>query len=399
MSRTTGSRRPLLPGALAVTALACGSGTSGSVSPGGADASTQPDGDAGGVDAGGEAQPPSPDAGPSDSFVGDCQPGAGSGAISGDASSPPRGLTVLATGIQGSAGLEVDARYAYFASTSTISRVPLDGGPPEVMVANARPVAIGIAGADLVWSDATGATQTQILTVPLTAVGWIAFAGTDGGATRSDAGLPDAGADAASPVATMLATVPGVPGAFALAGTYAYFTAGDVITRVPTGGGPIETVASGLAPTGIAVGSNLVYLGDGNEDVIDQAYLGFPDGGPIGIFTPSHGTPTQVALGSADLYWGDQFGTVDHVALSTPYLFDGFHTPCAIGACFPRHVRSGGPGAVWESDDNVCGHVGTVGPSGTTLFATDIAAVQSLAVDATHLYANTVLGELLRFDL
>ncbi len=241
--------------------------------------------------------------------------------------------------------------------------------------------------------------KRRILSVPLTAVGWVAFTGTDGGTTRADAGSLDAGAGVASPPATMLATVPGAAGAFALAGSYAYFAAGSVVARVPTGGGLVETVASGLAPTGIAVGPNLVYLGDANNDVIDQAYMGFPDGGPIGIFTPSHGTPTQLALGSADLYWGDAFGAVDHVALDTPSLFDGFRTPCGGGACYPRHVRSGGPGAVWEAGDNICGHVGTVSPRGTTLFATNIAAVQSLAVDAQHLYANTVLGEVLRFDL
>jgi hypothetical protein len=397
-----GPRCALLWGLAAVAG--CGSGSSGAAPMGGGDASTEPTRDAGGVDSGvadavGEEQAPTREAGPPDSFVGDCQLDGGSGAISGDASSPPHGLTVVATGIQGSAGLEVDVTYAYFASTSTISRIPLDGGPPEVMVTQTSPVAIGIAGGDLVWSDATVATQTRILSVPLTAVGWVGFAGADsGGAPPADSGPLDAGAGASSPVATMLAAVPGAPGAFALAGSYAYFVAGEVTVRVPTAGGPVETVAAGLAPTGIAVGSTLVYLGDGDNDVIDQAYIGFPDGGPISIFTPSHGTPTQVALGSADLYWGDEFGTVDHVALATPSLFDGFRTPCGIGACYPRHVLPGGPGAVWEASDNRCGHVGTVSAQGTTVFATDIAAVQSLAVDVNHLYANTVLGEVLRFD-
>jgi hypothetical protein len=305
----------------------------------------------------------------------------------------------LATGVQGVAGLEVDATYAYFAAASTISRIPLSGGPSVLMVANANPVAIGIAGNALVWSDASLPMQTRVLSAPLTAVGWVAFASADGGAMPTDAGHLDAGADAAAPIATTLATLPGGPGAFSIAGGYAYFAAGAVIARVPTAGGNVETVASGVGPTGIAVSSTTAYLGDGNNDVIDEAMLGVPDGGPIGLFAQSNGTPTRLALNGTDLYWGDWFGSIDHVALATPYHFTSSGTPCAGGACYPRHVRTGGPGVIWESGDNICGHVGTAGPQGSTLFAQDIAAVQSIAADAHHLYATTLLGELLRWDL
>jgi hypothetical protein len=330
------------------------------------------------------------EAGPPDYFQGDCRRGQGSGAIPTDAGATPHNLTVLATGIDGSSGLEVDAMYAYFASGSAITRIPLAGGAAQVMVSGASPVATALVNGTLVWLDATVSSQATLLSVPVTALGSTAFANQDGG-TSTDSGTLQA---------NVLGTLSGPPGVLTVSGGYAYFSAGDVIARVSLTGGSVETVTIGLAPTGMAVGSAGIYLGDAFNDTIDWAPLGIPDGAPVeGLFAQSNGSSTQVALNGNDLYWGDRFGSLDHVTLTGPSAWQVSGTPCLGGACYPRHVRAGGPGAVWESGDNICGHVGAANAQGATLFATNIAAVQSIAVDAQHLYANTVLGELLRFDL
>jgi hypothetical protein len=358
--------------------------------------------EAGPDDAGAEGGGPAMEAGPPDYFLGDCEFAHSSGAVPTDAGALPHGLTVLATGVEGSSGIEVDGTYAYLAGGSTISRIPLAGGAPVVMVSNAQPVAMGIANGAIVWSDQSVPMQTAILSVPLTATGWAAFSGGDGGTPAGDAGdagnAGDAG-DAGAPVATTLATMSGGPGAFTVAGGYVYFTAGSVVARVPTAGGPVETVANGIGPTGIAVSATTAYFGDSPNEGIDQVMLGVPDGGPIGGFAVSNGTPTQLALSGSDLYWGDWFGGIESVPLAMPYAYQDFGTPCGGGACYPRHVRAGGPGAIWESGDNICGSVGVAGgPGGGKLFADGLAAISSIAADGQHLYAVSILGELLRWD-
>ncbi|HLK39582.1 MAG TPA: hypothetical protein VKU41_22655 [Polyangiaceae bacterium] len=409
--RTRKEGNALALAALVAWSMQC-SGSSSSPSPGdgGGDAVTAGDasgsssGDGGPQDAGGAGDVSALEAAPIDYYVGGCRFGGNSGAVPADAGLL-HGLTVIAQGVQASAGLEVDATNAYFAATDSIQRIPLSGGTPTVMVSGASPAGMALAGGSLIWSDGTVPMQTRILSAPLTAVGW-AVPGSpgDGGADAesTDGSAIDAGGDGAPrPAPTILATLSGSPGAFAVTGGYAYFAADATIARVPLAGGAVDVIAQGLGPTGIAAGPAVVYLGDGDNEVIDQAMIGVPDGGPIGLFAQSGGTPTQLAIGNGgtDLYWGDWFGGIDHCPIAMPYHVDVFGTPCGGGACYPRHVRAGGPGVVWESGDNICGTVGTAGPAGSTYLATGIAAVQAVAVDGQHLYASTVLGELLRLDL
>ena len=143
----------------------------------------------------------------------------------------------------------------------------------------------------------------------------------------------------------ILASVPGNPGALDVANGYVYFAADGVISRVAVTGGAVQLVAQGLGPTGIAAAPTVVYLGDGNNETIDQAMIGVPDGGFIGLFATSAGSTTQVAIGNGgkDLYWGDWFGGIDHCPIAMPYHVDVFGTPCSGGACYPRHVRAYGP--------------------------------------------------------
>jgi hypothetical protein len=85
--------------------------------------------------------------------------------------------------------------------------------------------------------------------------------------------------------------------------------------------------------------------------------------------------------------------------VSAPNSEQLFDTPCGGGACYPRHVRPGGPGVIWESGDNLCGNVGTTSPTGSLIFAANLSALQSIASDASHLSASSMSGELLRWDL
>lgn len=384
-------RAILAPGWGLVLLVGCGS-TSNDVNAlsehDGGDASAPHLLEAGGGDAG-ASDAAAIDSGPPDYFVGQCEVGG----VPTDGGVLPRGLTVLATGITAPGGLAVDATYAYFATSSGISRVPLAGGSPVMMVSGASPLSMALSGNALVWSDATIASTTTVLTVPVTAVGWSAFGAGDAGS-----GAPDAGADSGAAVATQLAAIAGSPGAFTVADAV-YFTADSVVYRVATTGGPVQTVSSGLAPTGIAVGSATAYLGDSNNESIDAVALGPTDGGPIESFAISNASPTQVAINDGNLYWGDFFGAIEYVAIATPDAVQVFGTPCGGAGCYPNFVVAGGPGALWEADDGICGHVGTVGPQGTTLFATNIDPAQAIAGDAQHLYVATTEGQLLRWDL
>ena len=401
MTNTTGSRRIGVSCTLVAIALALGNACGSSNDPatrateGGADdsASPAPNDDGGSPVEGGSPTPV--EAGPVTYYVGSCEFGSGSGAISADAGPAKHGLTVLATGVQASAGLEVDAASAYFATGTDIERIALSGGAPVVMVSNATPGSMVLSGSTLLWTDSSQPGTTLILSAPLTALGWLAVA------PSADGGAGGVTADGGGSLATVLAAVPGSPGPLTLSGNYVYFAADAVTYRVLLGGGSVETVFSGMGPSGIAVlSTGTVLLGDGNNETVDQVPPGMPDGG-LGLFAESDGSPTALALSSdgATLYWGDEFGAIDFVPVAMPMHNGLFGTPCGGGACFPRHVRAGGPGVLWESGDNICGNVGTVGPQGGTLFAEGIAAVQSLASDAQHLYVSTVVGELLRFDL
>jgi hypothetical protein len=389
---------PALAGAAVVLAQ-CSS--SGSASGPGEDAAAAGDGSSsGGLSEGGDAPPL--EASPPDHYIGDCRFGGGAGSV------PPdggllHGLTVLATGVQAAAGLEVDTTDIYFGTSDSIERMPIAGGAPVVMVSGANPGAMALVGSTIIWIDGTVPMQTRILSVPLTAVGWAVPAppGEGGVDAGGEGGTVDGGGDAApGPAPVVLASVPGSPGALDVANGYVYFAADSVISRVPVAGGAVELVAQGLGPTGIAAGPTVVYLGDGNNETIDQAMIGVPDGGFIGLFATSAASTTQVAIGNGgkDLYWGDWFGGIDHCPIAMPYHVDVFGTPCSGGACYPRHVRAGGPGVVWESGDNICGAAGTASPSGSTTLVEGISAVQAVAADSKHLYASTVLGELLRLD-
>jgi hypothetical protein len=318
-----------------------------------------------------------------DYFVGGCSFIGTAGAVP-DEGSPLHGLTVVAKGLTVMTGLEVDGTNAYLAGASTISRLPLAGGSPTVMVAHAAPVWTASDANNIYWSDSGVSGKTTILSAPLTATGFEAFAG-DAGAAQT---------------ATMLASEPGAPGAFALAAGYIYFGAGTVVWRVSTAGGSAQMVYSGLAPTGIAVDGNNVYLGDDPNEAIQFVTTSGQFAGLLQGFSFSNATPTQLTFNNGILYWGDWFGSIEHAMTASPSTSLGFaNTPCGGAGCYPNHLRPAGAGAIWEAGDDNCSNVGTVDASGSKYFAVAIAPVGGIAVAGNYFYAVTAVGQLLRFDL
>jgi hypothetical protein len=315
-------------------------------------------------------------------FVGTCDFASSAGAIPSGAGTLPYGLTVLATGLKGIIALEVDSSNAYFATATTLSRMSLSGGAPEVMVAGVGPVATALDANNLYWSDSSISGQTTILSVPLSASGWQAFA--DGGAEKT---------------ATRLASQTGSAGAFALADGYLYFGVGNGVWRVPTAGGTATTVVTGIAPKGIAVRGDIVYLADDPNEAIQQVQLTGQYAGVLGGFKASYVTPKQIAVNGGDLYWGDWYGSVEYVAIAAPGSLQLFSTPCHGGACQLNLVRPAGTGVVWESGESSCSNVGIATPSGATWYAISIAKTKAIAASGTYVYAATSAGELLRWSL
>jgi hypothetical protein len=290
-------------------------------------------------------------------------------------------MKLLAMDVQATGGLAVEGDNAYFGTADSLQRVAASGGSPKVMVSGAKPVALGIDGTKLIWEDASDSAKTEVLSVPLDALDFAAHGAA--GAT----------------VATVLASKSGAAGAFAIAGGFVYFTAANIVSRVPVAGGDVQELVSGLVPTGVAASDTDLYIGDDDSESVAQASL---PSGTVVAYKPADATPTQLVVNGGALYLGDWFGNVEVTPLANFGSFQYFGTGCGgpfQGGCYPRHLASGGPGAVWESGDQRCSAVGTASPTGVVFFAKNISGVQSLTADATHLYANTIDGELIRWDL
>jgi hypothetical protein len=290
-------------------------------------------------------------------------------------------MKLLATDIQATGGLAVAGDNAYFGTTDSLELIPLSGGSPKVMVTGAKPVGLGIGGSRLIWEDASDSAKTEVLSVPLDALDFTAHGA------------------AGDTVASVLASKDGAAGAFTIAGGFVYFTAANIVSRVPIAGGDAQELVSGLVPTGVAASDSDLYVGDDDSESVAQASL---PSGTVVAYKPADATPTQLVVNGGYLYLGDWFGNVEVTPLASFGSFQYFGTGCGgpfQGGCYPRHLASGGPGAVWESGDQRCSAVGTAGPTAAVFFAKNISGVQSLTADATHFYANTIEGELLRWDL
>jgi hypothetical protein len=379
-------------GCIAIVIVA-GAGCGSSKGSGGADASSGTTGGggagAGGSSSGGTGGPGGVDAQVDstgsepfvpDYYIGDCSFFGGAGKVP-DSGSPLHGLTVVASGLPGMVALEVDATNAYLASASTISRLPLAGGAAQVMVTNAKPVATAIDANNIYWLDASVSGKTTVLSAPLTATGLDVMAG------------------AATSRPAQLASETGAPGAFTMAGSTLAFAAGSVVWRVPAAGGPAQMVYSGLAPTGIAVDGDNYYLGDDPNEAIQFVSVTGQFAGLLQGFSFSNATPTELAVSSGILYWGDWFGSIEHAPVTNANALGFANTPCGGGGCYPNHLRPSGTGAVWEAGDESCSSVGMVDASGSKYFAVDISVVGGIAAAGNHLYAVTAVGQLLRFDL
>jgi hypothetical protein len=393
------ARSTVLWGVVLGLVLGCGSsrGKPAETGGGGAGGNGPPSGaaGAGGVvqqsDAGGDSAPASD--GPTDAgfeapplpyFYGTCSSFKAATPVPTDQGPLPYGLTVLATGLPRTVSLEVDATNAYLATSGALMRLPLAGGTPVTMVAGAAPIATAIDATNVYWIDGGVTGQTTILRAPLTATNWVAFAGDGGGAQA----------------ATTLATQTGDPGAFTVAGGYVYFAVGSAVSRVPTGGGTVQTVETTYPPTGMAVGGDALYLGEYSGETIQRVPLTGTLPATPSFLKMAYVVPTELVLNGGDLYWGDWYGGAEYYPTATPAAGQRYGTNCSGGSgpCKYR-FRAGGPGAIWTAPSDECGSLGKVNPSGSELMAGGLGSFGGIAADATHAYATTSLGELLRWDL
>ena len=70
-------------------------------------------------------------------------------------------------------------------------------------------------------------------------------------------------------------------------------------------------MVTGIAPTGIAVDGDNVYLGDDPNEAIQFVTLTGQFAGLLQGFHQSNATPTELALKAGTLYWGDWFRNVE----------------------------------------------------------------------------------------
>jgi hypothetical protein len=321
---------------------------------------------------------------PLDYFIGKCGWPEQFGPVPVDAGLLPHGLTVLATGLPSALALETDGTNVYFATSTGISRMELAGGQAVEMILHAAPVAMAIDADNLYWSDASVSGQTTVLSAPLSATGLEGFDG-DG---RAGQGV------------TELASAPGSPGAFTLAEGNLYFAAGSTVVRVASAGGSVETVITGIAPTGMAVATDRIYLGNDPDEVIDVVGLSGSSAGKIIAYLYANATPSGVTLSGGDLYWGDWFGTIEHVTVAKTSTENPLSTgSCESAACKFQLRATTDPDAAWAVVGNDCGRVGIVSPDKATIFAKGLSRIGGIAVANNHLYAMTGSGELLRWDL
>lgn len=310
---------------------------------------------------------------PSPYFYGTCFIGFGSTPVPTDRGPLQFGLTVLATGLPRTVGLEMDAANFYLVTSTGILRLPVStpGGTPEMMVTGASPVAAAIDTENIYWVDVRVAGQTTIMRAPLTATG-------------------QAG--------TMLASQAGMPGPFTVAGGFAYFATDKVVSRVPTAGGTVQMVSTTIAPRGLAANTDALFFTEFSDETIQRVSLAGTLPATPTFFKLAYAVPTSIAMNGGDLYFDDWFGGLEYVPIAAPTTGRRFSDRCRDAACEYR-LRPAARGAIWASEAGDCGSIGKVNPDGSELMAADLAPIGGIAGTSTHAYATTTLGELLRLDL
>ena len=188
------------------------------------------------------------------------------------------GVTVLATGQGGYiSGIAVDAENVYwttFAATN-VSTCPKAGGAVQVLASGENgPAGIGVWGRNLYWTSFGGGTVTQL---------------------ALDTG-----------VRTVLATgIPYTLGGGSTDGVSIYLTgvSSNSIYRMPIGGGPLTTIATGQAyPAYSAIDERHVYWANGNSGNITRAPRA---GGPAEVFVTDRYGTDGVAVDDRYVFWAN----------------------------------------------------------------------------------------------
>jgi hypothetical protein len=309
-------------------------------------------------------------------FYGTCSLSRGATPVPTDRGPLQFGLTVLATGLPETVGLEVDAANFYLVTNSGILRLPLSapGGTPVMMVSGAAPVAAAVDADSIYWVDSGVAGQTTIMRAPLTVTG-------------------QAG--------TMLASQAGTPGPFTVAGGFVYFATGKVVSRVPTAGGAVQMVSTTIEPRGLAANTDALFFTEYTDETVQRVSLAGALPATPTFFKLAYAVPTSIVLNGGDLYFDDWFGGVEYVPIAAPTTGKRFSDGCGgpFAAACEYRLRPAVRGAIWASEAGDCGDLGRVNPDGSEMMAAGLAPLGGIAATSTHAYATTSLGELLRLDL
>ena len=199
----------------------------------------------------------------------------------------------LVPGLTTPVGIAVNAASVFFTDHSgpvdgpgVVEAVSTSGGPVTVLASvPAAPDCLAIDGTNVYWGNqGTNGATPSVLSMPL-------------------AGLPDGGAPTVLATSAVFGTV---PAALAVDSTSVYVTffsnsGPGYVAKVPIGGGPSTTLASGLtAPQGIAVDATSVYWVDVIAGTVSKVPLA---GGPVTALATSASPQGPLAVDGTSVYF------------------------------------------------------------------------------------------------
>ncbi len=181
----------------------------------------------------------------------------------------------------------------------------------------------------------------------------------------------------------------------ALDGSYVYFTTSDSdpahphsVERVPTSGGTVEVLGSGVSLYGLAVAPGGVYFADRNNATNLGLIYYAPFGGKQVSVATQQGFPSLLAIDSVRVYWLDEWPP-DVKALS--------QSGGAPQALYSAKSGTSTPKGIWLEAGNVyftdhdTGDVREVAASGgpATLVSKGPYGASGIVTDASHVYWAT----------
>jgi len=284
-------------------------------------------------------------------------------------------VTTLATGQSKAAYMLVSGDNVYWSGgTATISRVPIAGGPAEILVPGAgTPSQPGFAvdAHNIYWATRTNTTNT-LMKVPLL-------------------GIPKGG------VAAPLTSVPSSVTSIAIDANSVYFRAGGImktpIDGTPDGGAPVRIATAGdpgvSSPRSLLVEGSSVYWYEAAQTRVSPSFPGLVqkapvdgvDSTPVPVATDL-GTLRSFAVNRSAVFWSDDESGI----LSAPLTgIPKGGAPTAINVTLtPKLLASNGSTLLLAGETSLASMPVTGGPA--ELLASGLLSVQAVALDAKDAY-------------